>query len=188
MSPRFVRSEAVIDTSCLQCLMMLERSFPRYNLLRALSLRYYSIHIPQHVWNEIVRHGRRRRQLQQLLKTHPFFIRCNVGDPYTARLLFDKQRNPNAKIDRGEAEAIIQARERGISDVLIDEKQGRKIAEAHTLNPKGVIGLICEFKQSEIVPEARPLFVKCKHMGFRLKDALVNETLHLLGEEPLPKK
>jgi len=34
MSPRFVRSEAVIDSSCLQCLLALDLSFPDYKLFR----------------------------------------------------------------------------------------------------------------------------------------------------------
>jgi hypothetical protein len=81
-SPRFHKSEAVIDTSCLQCLLNLEDSFPSYKLFRALSLRYYAIHIPQHVWNELVRRGRRRSQLQRLLREYSFFARCDIGDDH----------------------------------------------------------------------------------------------------------
>ncbi len=38
-----------------------------------------------------------------------------------------------ARLDRGEADAISLAKERGISDILIDEKIGRKIALAEGL-------------------------------------------------------
>jgi predicted nucleic acid-binding protein len=183
---RFVRSQAVIDASCLQCLLMLDVLFPAYRLLRALSLRYDKIHIPQHVWNEIVRHGHRRTQIHKLLEDYRFFKRCNVLNDHDAKLLYDRHTNPEAPIDRGEAEAIIQARECGISEVLMDEKRGRQIAEAHTLNPKGVIGLIKDFKLNDIIPEARPLFEECKRMGFRLKDRLVNEALREMGERQFP--
>jgi predicted nucleic acid-binding protein len=145
-SSQFRKSEAVIDTSCLQCLMQLDSAFPEYRLLRALTLRYYAIYIPKQVWNEFARHGHRRAQLQRLRKNHSIFKQCTIGDDHSARLLYDRQTNPKAQIDRGEAEAIIQARERGISDVLMDEKRGRKIAEAHTLEPRGVIGIIKELK------------------------------------------
>lgn len=181
-SPRFHKSEAVIDTSCLQCLLNLEDSFPTYKLFRALSLRYYAIHIPQHVWNEIVRRGRRRSQLQRLLREYSFFARCDSGDDHSARLLYDKQTNPKASIDRGEAEAIIQARERGISEVLIDERKGRRIAAAHTLTPKGIVGLIVEFKRNDIIPAARPLFDECHRTGFRLGKNLIDRALRELGE------
>jgi len=184
-SSRFLKSQAVIDTSCLQCLMELELSFPKYGLLRALSLRYYAIHIPQHVWNEIARHGRRRSQLQRLLKDYPFFRRCSVGDDYNAKLLYDRQTNPKARIDRGEAEAIIQAREREISEVLIDEKKGRRIAQAHTLNPRGIVGIIKEFKLNEIIPEAAPLFEECRRNRFRLPEREVEEVLREIGELPV---
>jgi len=162
--------------------MELDVSFPKYRLLQALSLRYYAIHIPRHVWNEIVRHGRRRSQLQQLLKDYPFFKRCSVGDDHNAKLLYDRQTNPQAPIDRGEAETIIQARERGISDVLIDEKRGRKIAQAHTLSPRGIVGLIREFRLNEVIPEAGPLFEQCKRNRFRLPKSEVEKVLREVGE------
>lgn len=183
-APRFRKSEAVIDSSCLQCLLTLEKSFPAYKLFRALSLRYYAIHIPRHVWSETARHGRRRAQLQRLLDDYPFFKRCHVGDDHKARLLYDKLTNPLARIDRGEAEAIIQAQERGISQVLIDERRGRQIAKAHTLTPKGIVGLIKDFRRNEVIPAARPLFEECKRTGFRLKNQLIDEALRDLCESP----
>ena len=179
---RFEKSEAVIDSSCLICLIMLDQNFPRYGLLNALSLRYYVVHIPQHVWNEVGRKGRKRYSLKRLAQRHQFFRKCDVGSQHDARLLYDRQTNPIAPIDRGEAEAIIQARERGISEVLIDEQRGRQIAEAHTLTPKGIVGLIKDFKLNDIIPEARPLFEKCKRSGFRLKDKLVEDALREIGE------
>ena len=182
MSPRFVRSEAVIDSSCLQCLLALDLSFPDYKLFCALSLRYYTVHIPRHVWNEVARHGHRRSHLRRLLREYPFFVRCHVGDDHNARLLYDRRTNPKARIDRGEAETIIQARERGVSGVLIDERKGRKIAQAHTLNPRGIVGLIKEFKLNDIIPEARPLFEECKRIRFWLDDKLIESVLREIGE------
>ena len=184
-SSRFRKSRAVIDASCLQCLLALDYSFPAYHLFRALSLRYYTVHIPQHVWNELVRHGRRRSQLQRLLHDYPFFAKCSVGDDYRAQLLYDKRRNPKAPIDRGEAEAIIQAGELGVAEVLIDEKRGRQIALAHTLNPRGIVGLLKEFRLASVIPEVRPLFVECVRIRFRLPRKEVDQILVDFGESAL---
>ena len=166
MSPRFVRSEAVIDSSCLQCLLALDLSFPEYKLFRALSLRYYAVHIPRHVWNEIARRGHRRSHLRRLLREYPFFVRCHVGDDYNARLLYDRRTNPKARIDRGEAETIIQARERGVSDVLIDERKGRKIAQAHTLNPRGIVALIKRIQAKRHYPRSATAFRRVQANSF----------------------
>lgn len=110
---RFGRLGAVTDSSFLRCLLLLDFAFPQYRLPRALQLRYQVVHIPQHVWNEVVRRGRKRSQLQQLVKDYPFFKKCEVLEPYDAQLLYDRKSNPEAPIDRGEAEAIIQARQLG---------------------------------------------------------------------------
>jgi predicted nucleic acid-binding protein len=179
---RFPKSEAVIDTSCLLCLLILDRKFPQYTLLRALFLRYAAVHIPQHVWNELRRRGRARGRLQGLLRDYPLFKRCDVGSPYEAQLLYDKHTNPHARIDRGEAEAIVQARERGLSDVLIDERKGTRIARAHSLNPRGIAGLIREFKLNGMISAAQPLFAEIRQEGFWLSDKVVNEILEELGE------
>lgn len=180
---RFVKSKAVIDTSCLRCFLLLDLSFPQYNLFRALFLHYHTIHIPQHVWNEVSRKGHKRGQLQRTIQHYPSIKRCNVIDEYAAQLLYDRKRNPSAPIDRGEAEAIIQAREIGASEVLIDERKGRKIAQAHSLNVKGVVGLIRDFKLSGFIPEARPLFEECRRHKFRLGDKLIEQVLKEIGED-----
>jgi predicted nucleic acid-binding protein len=181
----FQRSEAVIHSSCLLCMLMLNREFPRYKLFNALALRYYVVHIPQHVWNEVARKGRSRPSLKRLIQQHPLFKKCDVGSQHEAKLLYDRQTNPGARIDRGEAETIIQARERGISEVLIDERKGTKIALAHSLSPRGIAGIIKEFKLNDIIPEARPLFKACKENRFWLSDRLVEDVLKETGEIPL---
>lgn len=179
---RFQRSEAVIDSSCLLCILMLNRKFPLYGLLDALSLRYSKIRIPQHVWKEVTRKGHYRRPLQRIMSKYSFFIRCSVGSDYDARLLYDRQTNPDARIDRGEAEAIIQARECGITEVLIDERRGTNIALAHNLAPRGIVGLIREWKLNDLVPQARPLLDACIQNRFWLSEKLIEDVLSETGE------
>ena len=180
---RFLRLQAVTDSSCLQCLILLDLSFPSLAVVRGLQLRYEIIHIPDHVWNEVGRRNRRRFQLRKFVRDHPFFKRCSLTNPYDSRLLYDRRTNPEARIDRGEAEAIIQARERGLTDVLIDERKGTRIAKAHSLNPRGVLGLIQELTLLGIVEKAKPLIDECRRYGFWLDDDLVASVLRELGED-----
>ena len=45
------------------------------------------------------------------------------------------------EVDPGEAEAIVLAVEKNISDILIDDPKGRKAARTHGLFPLGTIGI-----------------------------------------------
>jgi predicted nucleic acid-binding protein len=182
MSPKFVKLRAVVDSSCLRCLLILDLAFPDLNLLRALQLRYETIHIPHHVWNEVGRRGHKRTQLRQLVRDHPFFTKCSFLNQHNAQLLYDPLLNPLAPIDRGEAEAIIQARELGVVDVLIDERKGTRIALAHSLNPRGIIALVKEFKLNDVVSEIRPLLEECQRNRFWIDKRLMQKILEEVGE------
>src|SRR5436853_7824605 len=119
---RFPRSLAVIDASCLICLLHLNYSLPHPDFLKALSLRYDAVYIPRYVQEEVRRKGRIKHRLQEIVEHHPILKICNVESEYDAQLLYNRSRNPLAPIDRGEAEVITQARERKIFEVLIDDK------------------------------------------------------------------
>lgn len=180
---QFLRLQAVIDSSCLQCLLLLDFAFPGLAIARGLQLHYETIHIPDHVWNEVGRRSRRRFQLRKFVRNHPFFKRCSITNPHDSKLLYDRRTNPEARIHRGEAEAIIQARERGLTEILIDERRGTSIAKAHSLNPRGVLGLIKELKLLGIIEEPRPLVEECRRHGFWLNDELVASALKEMEED-----
>lgn len=147
---RTAKAAAVIDASCLICLMHLD-------LLPKLVVRYDPVFIPRYVLDEVRRKGKRKRRLQEIIEQHPFLEICDVGDRYTAQLLYDRRLNPRTKIHRGEAEAIIQGREREVSQILIDEKEGRKIAEQHSLKVRGTLGILKEFKRLGFIAAVKPL-------------------------------
>jgi predicted nucleic acid-binding protein len=171
-------SAIVIDTSCLLYLWHLD-------LLPKLVIRYYPIYIPRHVLEEARRKGRSKQRLQRLLRDNPFLSECDVIDEYAAQLLYDRYRNPRARIDRGEAEVIIQARERGVATVLIDDLRGRKIAQQHNLNVRGILGLLKEFKKINYVEEVRPLIEKIRKKPFHywIGEELLKKELKEIGEE-----
>ena len=145
---------AVIDTSCLIHLWKLE-------LILKLNIRFNRIYIPRYVEEETGRKGKLKNSLKELIKNnHPFLQICDIGNPFDARLLYDHQLNPKANIHRGESEVIIQARERGISNVLIDDKDGRKMAVAHTLSVKGTLGILIELKRTGLIESVTPLLLR----------------------------
>jgi predicted nucleic acid-binding protein len=177
---RFKKSFAVIDASCLICLLHLNNSLPQSDFLQALALHYQSVYIPQYVWEEVRRKGRIKRRIHELIQRHPILEICNIVNQYDAQLLYDRYRNPKARIHRGEAEVITQARERGVSEVLMDDKRGRKMAELHTLIAKGTARLIIEFEKIGIVEDARILIKLLRNAGkLRIKE---DELSKLLAE------
>ena|GEM_PF-796920 len=167
--------EVVIDASCLICLWDLD-------LLPKLALRYSAVYIPRHVIDEARRKGRAKKRLQEIINEYDALLKvCDVGNPYDTQLLYDRFLNPESPIDRGEAEVIIQARERGISDVLIDDQRGRKTAKLHTLNVRGTLGVLVELKQTGVIEAVKPLVEKLGHK-LRVKPLLLQQELEKVGE------
>ena len=113
---QFQKSFTVIDASCLICLLHLNQSLPQPNFLQALALRYQAVYVRRHVLEEVRRKGRIRHRMHELIQHHPILKICDINNQYDARLLYDRHLNPKARIHRGEAEVITQARERGISE------------------------------------------------------------------------
>lgn len=179
--PRFVKLRSVIDASCLIRLLYLKDSLPERDIFGALALRYDPIYIPEYVWEEVSRHGRGKHRFRRFVQQRHLFEKCNIGDRYRAQLLYDY---PDAPIDRGEAEAIIQAGEREITDILIDDKKAAKFARGHGLNVRDTPDLIVDLKRNGIVEEARPLVeLLHRHPKFQLKRNRLEEVLKEIGED-----
>lgn len=155
MSQKNIEADStVIDTSCLIHLWKLE-------LISKLVIRFNTIYIPRYVEEETGRKGRSKSRLKELIKTNdPFLQRCDIGNPFDVQLLYDRQLNPDANIDRGESEVIIQARERGISNVLIDDKKGKSLAEKHTLKVFDLLDILGSLKRNHIIDEVKPFIDK----------------------------
>jgi predicted nucleic acid-binding protein len=121
--------------------------------------------------------------LQELVNEYDVLLKvCDVGNQYDAQLLYDRFLNSESPIDRGEAEVIIQARERGVLEVLIDDKEGRKIATRHTLTVRGTLGVLIEFKKLDIVKEIKPL-VETLGSKLRISSKLLREELEKIRED-----
>lgn len=168
---------AVIDTSCLLNLMHL-------NLLSKIVLRYHTVYIPQYVLDEVTEKWHHPDELRKLIKHYAFLKKCLVTDKHRTKLLYDRKLNPRAPVHRGEAEAIVQASERRVSDVLIDERAGTRIAQQHSLNVKSTLELLKDFKLMGVVPKLEPLIahLRSESRGFWLSDSVVSRVLDEVGE------
>lgn len=86
-------------------------------------------------------------------------------------------------LDRGEAETIVQARERKASTVLMDDLKGRLVASRHTVAVRGTLGLLKEFRQIRIIGPVQPLIKKLQNdLGYRIDLKTLKQVLEELEE------
>lgn len=81
-----------------------------------------------------------------------------------------------------EAEAIALAREHPGATLLMDERRGRRYAEALGIPIVGTAGLLVRAKQRGLIAEVRPLLDDLRAVGFWLSDPLYALVLALAGE------
>jgi predicted nucleic acid-binding protein len=86
-------------------------------------------------------------------------------------------------LERGEAEVIVLAKEKGIKHVLIDEKIARQQAGIQELNVIGTLGLLLKAKKKGLLSSIKPLILNIRDNGIWIKDEIVNGILKDAGEE-----
>ncbi len=88
------------------------------------------------------------------------------------------------ELDRGEAEAIALALELEASQVLIDERRGRLVADRLNLSYIGVLGILVEAKSQGLIPAVKPLLdALINQAGFWIAAPLYASVLQLVKEE-----
>jgi uncharacterized protein len=85
-------------------------------------------------------------------------------------------------LDAGEASVIQLALERGIRLVCIDEKLGRRQAEALGLRVFGALGILRKAKQLGHLAEIRPIIDKMRAAGVWYDQRLVDRVCAEVGE------
>ena len=78
------------------------------------------------------------------------------------------------KLDKGEASSIAVALELENSTLIIDELNGRKIAQTLNINIIGTIGIIVLAKQKGIISDHTFVIDKLKVHGFYISENLSN--------------
>ncbi len=88
-----------------------------------------------------------------------------------------------ASLGPGESEAISLALEIHADRLIVDERAGRRVAEALGLRVAGVLGLLVLSKQRGLIPAVGPHIDTLLHMGFRADPDLVERILRRAGEK-----
>lgn len=87
-------------------------------------------------------------------------------------------------LDKGESETIALAVELKADLILLDEKDGRQMAQRFGLNMAGVLGVLLEAKKKNLVGELRPqLDALRQSAGFYLSEGVYQQVLRLAGEQ-----
>ena len=86
------------------------------------------------------------------------------------------------RLDAGESQTISWAHHLGCA-VLIDEKQGRLMAQAQGLPLFGVLGMLLLAKQAGHLQALAPLINSLREHRYNLSDALVAAVLQKAGEQ-----
>ena len=87
------------------------------------------------------------------------------------------------RLDANESQAISWAHHLGCA-ILIDEKQGRLMAQAQGMPIFGVLGMLLLAKQAGHVNALAPLINRLREHRYNLSDALVAAVLQRAGEQP----
>ena len=136
--------------------------------LDVLTNIFSCVYIPKRVYEEIVIE-------EQIVLDEDFFVIKEIEDKKLYKLL-------SKSLDTGECEAIVLAKEMGLS-LIIDEKKGRKIASNLGINIFGFIGLLVLNYKNELLTQkdTMDVFYRAKKQGFRVGLRLENEFLGLIA-------
>ena len=151
----------VSDTSPLLNLALVER-------LTLLESQFSSITVPSQVWEELTE-GDSGLDSVRALRTDGFLTVVDVeeSDLFTEIL---------HELDYGETAAICHAIEREADLVLLDEKDGRRVARRHGLAVTGVIGILLRAARNGDV-ELKQELDSLREAGFWISDDLYSKIL-----------
>lgn len=142
--------------------------------IELLKRLYANVYIPDHVNKEIMSGGKQGTGVHELKSCEWVKVEA-VSDMEKVSLL--------SELDQGEAEVIILAKEKGIKQVLIDERVARLQAKVFGLEVIGTLGLLLKAKKKGLIPAIKPLVQKILEHGIWIKDEIVEGILKESGEK-----
>ena len=161
-----VKKRIVVNTSPWIALSICGQN----HLLKAI---YDEIYIPFKVREEILAGGKQGIGVSEL-KASPWLKVEKVVDIEKVKLLYE--------LEQGEAEVIVLAKEKGINQVMIDEKIARLQAKILGLEVIGTLGLLLKAKKRGTLSAIKPLIIKMIENGIWIKEDIVKGLLKEAGE------
>jgi len=131
----------VSDTSPITYLIKIGR-------LELLKRVYPKVYIPKAVYDELLSWD--YEDFDQSAIDSNWVEVCKIKDKALLAYL-------ELDLDKGEAEAIVLAKEIGANYLLIDERKGWKIAKEQGINAIGLIGVLLKAKKMNLISEVLPL-------------------------------
>ena len=159
----------VSDTSPIGSLILIER-------LELLPAIFGQVLIPEKVFTELLVLETDFGRDLAILKNAPWLVICHVLDrKAVARFRLE--------LDAGESEAIVLAQEVHADFLLIDESEGRLIAQREGLQVVGLLGVLIQAKHKGLIPAIKPLMDELRSVaGFRIAEPLFQKILSQVGE------
>lgn len=158
----------VSDTSPIANLIQIGR----LELLRDV---FGKVLVPPIVFSEILELGQFGIDLSEFRKS----------DWITSRAIMDdaKVENLMHNLDAGESQAIVLAQEITADWILMDEREGTKIAESMGLHPIGLVGVLMKAKDIKKIPAVMPILLELREKaGFWISDKFLEQIRGRLRE------
>lgn len=143
----------------------------RFDLLKQF---YGHVIIPTAVYDEVVIYGQERDGSRDV-RNAVWITRSTPTDDLAVSALA-------AQLDRGEASAIILARELNAELLLIDEIRGRRVAEKLGVKITGTLGILARAKREGLIPNLRDELAELQSRGTWIHPKLSRDILELVGE------
>jgi predicted nucleic acid-binding protein len=149
----------------------------RIDKLDLVRLLYENVLIPDAVWQEIVIRGAGQPGSNEV-KTAPWIRVRSVKNKKLVRAL-------RQELDAGESEAIVLSLETEPEALLLmDERLGREVARHMGLRYTGIIGVLIEAKNKNLITNVKPFLDSLKNTaGFHINETLYSRILKDLGEK-----
>jgi predicted nucleic acid-binding protein len=159
----------ISDTTQILSLIKIDR-------LKILEELYKKIIIPKAVYDELIINIDYQDEID-IIKRCTFIQIENVEENLSVVLL---QRE--LKLDRGESEAIVLAKNINADLIIIDERKARRIAKDVGLKVTGTLGILVEAKQQGLIKELKSLLDELMDNNIRISRKLYMEILNLVEE------
>ena len=162
-----MRLTAVVDSSPLIYLVHLE-------IAEKLHFYFDTIYVPRMVQREVNRKSKFRHRLNKLY-SKGVFKQCRIVDRTSVEFL--------RELDAGEAEALVQASEKGVTVFIGDETRARNMSAKRGMRPVGTARLLARMHLEGYVGETEALVRKLKRdLNYRITDQIVRDAVRVAAD------
>ena len=128
------------------------------------------LHILKELFKEVLIPKAVRKEVFERRKL-PAFVKCvEISGPIALKVL-------ESNLEAGEGEAICLYEELDADLLIIDDLEGRRVAERLGINITGTLGVLLLAKREKFVDKVKPLLDEIVGHGFRVADELYKEVL-----------